>query len=576
MLKCKWTTTTITTNQQANDMVALFKELKPSIGAFDTETTGLHIKKDKPFFYQFGFVDLKSMCGYTFAVDLEKQPILSRCVILAWLDLAKQLQIFLGHNICYDLHMLLNMDIEYTYPNVSDTMFYIRYGHDAIAPKDGGVNLKLKDYASRYIDPHAKQHERLLDVEKSTIAKELNIKLRQKLKMTAKKFAEISKDALFEIDDLSTELKAAYVDWLNNDIPLYLRNSITNGIIDKEKIPYNILNRKNLATYAHYDIIYTIEIYLFLEPVVTYRKNLPIITEIENKLIYVLLDMERVGFKVDKEYLENCRAVLKKYIQERRLVLHECAEQAIRTGQHPLIKKILSEKYEIDMDSTCNDKLDELLEALKAEQPNAEVITFIEVLQELRTLEKWYSTYIVRFLGDIYDGRIYTQINQVGTISGRVTSGFQQFPKDPIIDVHGNILFHPRKIVLSNEDPYDKTVWLDWSQIELRIQAMYTILVGHPDLNLCRAYMPYECWTHSMHTASIKVPFDYTNPEHLRDYEQHTWYRNEDDTVWEPTDVHGATTKEAFGIDESHPDFKKLRYIGKRLNFAKLTVDKTI
>ena len=34
-------------------------------------------------------------------------------------------------------------------------------------------------------------------------------------------------------------------------------------------------------------------------------------------------------------------------------------------------------------------------------------------------------------------------------------------------------------------------------------------------------------------------------------------------------DVHGATTKVAFDIDESHPDFHRLRYIGKRVNFAK-------
>ena len=40
---------------------------------------------------------------------------------------------------------------------------------------------------------------------------------------------------------------------------------------------------------------------------------------------------------------------------------------------------------------------------------------------------------------------------------------------------------------------YKGIAYLDYSQVELRLQALYTILVGSPDLNLCRAYMPYEC-----------------------------------------------------------------------------------
>ena len=55
MLKYTWIKTHITSNEQANNMIALFKELKPKIGAFDTETTGLHITKDKPFLFQSGF-----------------------------------------------------------------------------------------------------------------------------------------------------------------------------------------------------------------------------------------------------------------------------------------------------------------------------------------------------------------------------------------------------------------------------------------------------------------------------------------------------------------------------------------
>ena len=60
-----------------------------NIIVFDTETTGLHITQDKPFLFQFGFLDEVHKIGYTYAVDIERQPILARAVIKEWRKLAK-------------------------------------------------------------------------------------------------------------------------------------------------------------------------------------------------------------------------------------------------------------------------------------------------------------------------------------------------------------------------------------------------------------------------------------------------------------------------------------------------------
>ena len=57
MLKYKWTFTTIHTNRQANACFRLFKQQAPEVAAFDTETTGLHIILDKPFLFQFGWIN---------------------------------------------------------------------------------------------------------------------------------------------------------------------------------------------------------------------------------------------------------------------------------------------------------------------------------------------------------------------------------------------------------------------------------------------------------------------------------------------------------------------------------------
>ena len=98
----------------------------------------------------------------------------------------------------------------------------------------------------------------------------------------------------------------------------------------------------------------------------------------------------------------------------------------------------------------------------------------------------------MRFEVDLkYGDMLYTTINLNTAVTGRVSSDFQQFPKYAIKTLDGIELFHPRKLFIV-PDGYKGIVYLDYSQIELRVQALYTILVGEGDLNLCRAYMPYS------------------------------------------------------------------------------------
>ena len=224
----------------------------------------------------------------------------------------------------------------------------------------------------------------------------------------------------------------------------------------------------------------------------------------------------------------------------------------------------------IKVDTTESEVLSRTVSDLKRTGENPTAVEFIETLQELRTLEKWYSTYVMRFIVDFNkeDGKIYTTIFQAGTVSGRVTSDFQQFPKDAIVAVDGRELFHPRRMVLAKDGDYDAIVYLDYSQIELRLQAFYTILVGHPDLNLCRAYSPYKCFT--ILDDGTVLPYSYKDHWCIEHAYDRTWYYEEEpEKAWTPLDVHGATTKIAFDIDETHPDFHSLRYKGKRVNFAK-------
>ena len=116
--------------------------------------------RDKPFLYQFGWYDETTMEGYTWAVDIERQPLLSQQVIKVWHALVKNAPIYIGQNVKYDLHMLTNINLPYDGDNISELMAWIRLGTDAVAEKNGGAPLKLKKFAVRYIDKSAANHEK--------------------------------------------------------------------------------------------------------------------------------------------------------------------------------------------------------------------------------------------------------------------------------------------------------------------------------------------------------------------------------------------------------------------------------
>lgn len=541
-----------------------------SIIFFDTETTGLNIKYDLPFLLPWGYMSLDYKTAYIYCVDRDADSDLFTQTALVIEKLAKQKGLC-GHNIKYDIHMLDNIgvslpdDLHYI-----DTMVLIRLAHDALTPENGGPPLGLKEYAVKYIDRSAKDNERIVKAERTEISKAYNKTLKDVLykvdrKWTLKYIDEYFKDVLHSVDTLDENVRPAYLEWYCN-IPEQIRNNMTSGRVESDDIPYNLLNREQVTEYAMYDIVWTMEVYLQCIAAVEARQNMDALKR-EEEMIPALVRMEACGFQIDGEYVRQVTKDLAQYLKERRDALFNLVQETIGVGQHAKIKEILNNKYNLNVVATGKEDLNRIYDELKAKTPDAEVVQFIGLVQELRTLEKWYATYLLRFVRELDLGhtRIYTQINQVGTVSGRVTSDFQQFPKYGVDRADGTPLFHPRRMIVKS-DGFKGIAYLDYSQVELRLQALYTILVGEPDLNLCRAYMPYQCLTVD------GIEFNYENPDHIKHAYDWKWYLKEDPSKeWEATDVHAATTHVAFpDLDTKSDEFKKLRgKVGKRVNFAK-------
>ena len=532
--------------------------------AFDTETTGLHPIVDKPFLFQCGYLDVDGIIR-TAAIELSTHPdkeeptVLSKWFINTWNRLTKDSPIYLGHHVSFDQHMMYNVGMMYDkWDNLSDTQFFIRASSDAKQESKGGEPLGLKPYAKKHINGAARDYETKLEHEKTAQAKAYNDSLLKATSWKKKDFNEFFKDKTNDYTDLPPVVQMRYKRW-HESLPEYLQLKVT-GTVESNMIRYDYLDRANVIEYGHKDVTYTLMIWDMCEPVVTVRNNWTQVKR-EQEVLKHFWAMERVGFKVNPQYLQDSRIKLKAYIRQRRKDLHALAGEKLSTSQSLRFKAILAERYNITVDTTGSEYMQQVCDKL----PESDAKEFIQTMLELRTLEKWYSTYICKFdyqLKLVHD-RIYTSVHQCQAVTGRISCDFQQFPKAGLTALDGTELFDPRQMVIT-DDEYPYIIYLDYSAQELRLQALWTYLIGCPDKNMMRAYCPYLC-----HRADGTK----WNPEDdnlVAQAYDGSWLQDEDNQPWKATDLHGAMTLTIFpDLTEDDPNFHDLRYVGKRTNFAK-------
>lgn len=529
--------------------------------AFDTETDGLHPIACKPFLFQCGYYDEYDN-GWVFIVDIEQHLDVATYFIRNWNKLTEHGPIYLGHHVIFDQHMTENIGLRYDHwENLSDTQFFIRASSDAVQQDKGGEPLALKDWAVRHLSKDANKYEKELKAYRTEKAKKYNLELLRMTGWKKGKFNEFFKDKMHDASDLPYDIYIKYQAWFNT-LPDYLKKQVT-GVVTSEMIIYSELPRDRVIEYGYYDIEYTLGCYKLCLPVVLNRDNYKQI-ELENEQLRVFYEMERVGFKVDKDYLAECKVRTKEYTLRRRNDLQMLVGEPLSCHQNQRILDILLNCYGVESAAADKDTLTLVVGQLKRENADSDAIEFIETILELRSLEKWYSTYIRKFDYQLkLSDRIYTSIAQVGAVSGRITCDFQQFPKAGLTDLEGNELFDPRRMVIV-DDEYPAICYLDYSAQELRVQALMTYLVGTPDMNMLRAYCPWQCHTED------GVKWNPENPMIVARAYDVKWYKDEDNELWVPTDLHGAMTKNIFeGITEDDPTFHDKRYIGKRANFMK-------
>lgn len=549
------------TISRLSNFIATAEIIKPDYIYYDTETDGLHIITSRPFLVSMGFK--KDGVGFVYVMNYDKK-VMNKFWEMVENSKLKDNVNFLGvgaHNAKYDYHMMENGGSPI--PESIDLFDSITVAR-LTEYVDEHASMSLETLGSKYVDPEAKFAGKII----KDLIKEINKERRKQLREDIMNafpddgFCTITKSGKKKATGKLSKLIESYdktkTQFLNDDDPYF-------KFIDEHYRPANYKDvyekePELMRSYAADDIVIGIEYLEKAMPTLLKVDKDLTVTKREGKLIRAVAWMEDTGLKVDVDYVLNCRKNMIAYRDLLYFELQMYTGEEFSVGQHEFIKKLLLAKYKIK-----TDKADEkALKYIREHTDNEEVKDICNNILELRTLDKWVSTYVDGKLNAVVNGRIYTDINNNGAVSGRVSCDMQQQPKEALFDRDGNELFHPRRMFVCDDGFC--LAFCDESQMELRVQAYYTIIhASEPDLLMCRAYMPYNCYNEN------STKFDYKNPEHIKNYAKHQWYECMTGKEWIPTDLHSATTKNAFPeLEEGTPEFKHHRKLGKRANFLKV------
>lgn len=532
-----------------------YNQDSPTLSVIDAETTGLHIIQDKPFMWVFGWLlprdmQTESIIGRVFAFE-QSEEMLDKVF-----ELFAKTKISIGHNLKFDLHMMINGGVEaervIALDNIIDTMGVCRLVFDAVSARDGGDLLGLKKVTEKYIDEYAEEFEK--EVKKEL--QKINNEKRDVLKENLTQFRDIGwgigklKDAYKakkrnNIDLFTKERKHRWI-----EVPKEVEEMYFKWMEEYPFANYSEVSNDVMVEYVHSDGIYTLEVMRMFYPEVLKRGQKELLLE-ESKLLTRLLKMERVGMPVDMEYLRESFIKCDNEIQRMYEELWELVGDYTTVSQ----RNVIGEYFE----KLSGEVVGSMDKAFLGQFKDDRVA---ELISSLRRLEKWQATYISGIMEvSERDEKFFTQYQQFGTVSGRLSSNAQQFPSERILTEEGEKyekdygegrapqsmeIFFPRRAFVTGKGKYSKIAYMDLSQIELRAQANYSILLGKPDLNLCRAYMPLYC-KHYLTGEEYKFKKEKDRSRWgERTPDGNSAWLDEEGNHWVPTDLHSETAHNAL------------------------------
>ncbi|VYT92617.1 DNA polymerase I [Clostridium tertium] len=187
--------------------------------------------------------------------------------------------------------------------------------------------------------------------------------------------------------------------------------------------------------------------------------------KVEHPLIYVLSSMESLGFKVNKEMLDELAAKFKEEIITTEKEIFDLAEEEFNINSPKQLGKILFEKLDLPVIKKTKTGYSTNAEVLEKLQDKHEIVPKITYYRQITKLN---STYVEGLKNVIdVDGKIHSTFNQTVTTTGRLSSTEPNLQNIPIKYEMGREI---RKVFIPDNEE-DILLSCDYSQIELRVLA---------------------------------------------------------------------------------------------------------
>ena len=264
--------------------------------------------------------------------------------------------------------------------------------------------------------------------------------------------------------------------WLDNPAQKVGLDALSLKIFDYEKIPFKSLIKKgedfstvnieDATNYGGEDVLMTYKLYTH------FKKQLPnsllkLAKEVEYPFILVLMKMENIGIKIDRERLLEFKKSLEEKLKINTKEIYSLSGKEFNIRSTKQLGEVLFEELKLSgakKTKTGYSTNEKVLETLLDKHP------IIEKLLEFREYQKLLSTYIEPFIKLTKDeNRIFTSFSQTGTTTGRLSSSNPNLQNIPIRKELGRQI---REAFISKEGY--SLVSIDYSQIELRLLAHFS------------------------------------------------------------------------------------------------------
>ncbi len=262
------------------------------------------------------------------------------------------------------------------------------------------------------------------------------------------------------------------------------------------------------APYACADADYTYRLVEHYKPLLAERGLDKLFEQVEMPLVPVLMEMERTGVLLDLDFLRKMSESLAQRLQELEKEIQAHLGAAINIASPQQLGDALFKKLELPASKLPKTRTGqvstaaEVLESLRDEHP------VIPLILEHRELAKLKGTYVdaLPALVNPRSGRVHTDYNQTGTVTGRVSSSNPNLQNIPIRTDLGRQV---RRAFIAPRG--SKLVAADYSQVELRILAHIT-----RDPGLLNAFARGEDIHAATASRLFNVPLDQVTPDMRR------------------------------------------------------------